>query len=340
MSNDRRTEPATPRRLRRARREGDHPVSRTLIGFGAFLGVVVFAPLAFDALHAEALRLLYEALRPGAEARVGGLALRVAWLVSPLVGTAALGALVLGMWQTGGVVSLRPLAWDWQRLSPWRVFSNSGGTRWLSLLSVVLSAALLGYAALHVLHDTGPALAASIGNVRAAAWVAVDLCRRLAWWALVVMFGAATLDAVGARLGWQARNRMSKDEIAREQRESDGDPALKQARHQAHRELLQSAEASRLAHASLLVVGPQKLCTALRYDPARDAAPRVTIQAMGAFAQTLEGLAAFYRVPVEHDSSLARSLAPLGVDEEIPRAQYADVARLLERIARSRPGNS
>src|SRR5262245_16297763 len=87
MPSDRKTEPPTPRRLRKARRDGDHPVSRAVIGLGALAVTLVFAPLVLEALYVSAHDALLAALRPGSTPPpASSLALRVAAGAAPAVG--------------------------------------------------------------------------------------------------------------------------------------------------------------------------------------------------------------------------------------------------------------
>ena len=303
------------------------------------MGVAVFLPLALEALFNDARQLLHQGLQPGAESQVTDLALRVAWLVCPITGAAAAFALAVGLWQTGAAVSLEPLAWDWRRLSPWKGAARPWfGPRPFAAVTLLGSVGLIIFVAWRVLESAAPALAASVGSAPAAARVAVELCQRLLLWSLVVFSGMAVLDAIAARVAWYGRHRMTREEVRREQQESEGHPGWKQARQRAHQELIHSAEATRLEHGTLLVLGRPRLAIALIYDPAADAAPRVLMQASGAFARTLESLAPAYGVPIYEDSALARSLSQLPPNEEIPNAHYAAVAKALQSVLH--PGSS
>lgn len=336
MPADRRTEPPTARRLRRARRDGDHPISPALIGLGSIACVVIFLPLALSTLFDAARQLLHQGLQPGVESQVSGLALRVAWLVCPIIGAAAAFALAIGLWQTGAQVSLKPLALDWQRVSPWKGAGRPWfGARPFAAVTFLGSVGWLSFVAWRVLESAAPALAASVGSASAATRVAGELCQRLLLWSLVVLSGMAALDAIAARIAWYERHRMTREEVRREQQESEGHPGLKQARQRAHQELLQSAESTQLGKSMVLVLGRPRLAVALTYDAAADAAPRVLIQASGAFARTLESLAPLYGVPLYEDAALARSLSQLAPNDEVPKAQYAAVAKALESALRS-----
>jgi flagellar biosynthesis protein FlhB len=338
MPSDRKTEPPTPRRLRKARRDGDHPVSRAVISFGALAVTLVFAPLALEALYASAHEALLDALRPGSTPPgASRLALRIAAHTTPLLGGAALGALVLGIWQTGGVLSARPLRFDLGRLGPLAALRAGLAPRLLSLALALGTALALGIAAWSILRAAAPVLGDSVGHAPAAIQLAVESCRRLAWWALGISLAFAAADGVYRQVEWRARHRMSHEEVRQEQRENQGDPELRQARQRVHRELANRGAARDLARASLLVLGAPSRAVALSYDPSRDNAPRVVVHGSGPLAAALEALAPSLGVPIERDPALAHALAAVPVDHEAPRALWGDIARALQRAGSFRP---
>lgn len=331
MADDQRTEAPTARRLSRARREGDHPVSSVLVSLGGLAVVALLLPTALELLVHEVRALLEQSLQPGAGAsglRASGLSL--VRLVALLLGPAALAALVVGLWQTGAGLSLTPLAWDPRRLDP---LSNLGRvwsrTTLLALLRWLATGASLGVLGFRLLESTGPALAASVGSIPAAVRLAGELCQKLLWCALGLVALGAVLDALVVRGAWLARLRMTRGEVQREQRENEGDVGLKQARQRAHRELARNAELGELPRAKLLVLGRPRLATALVYDAEQDRAPRILMQAAGRLAQTLEALAPAYGVPTYEDLELAQALSSLDPEEPIPKELFASVATAL-----------
>lgn len=337
MPSDRKTEEPTPRRLRKARRDGDHPMSRALLGFGALGVVLVFAPLVLEALFASARSALLDALRPGATPVATTLASRVGLLAAPLLAAAAVGALVTGLWQTGGVLSPRAVGWDLRRLSPWNRPRPAAGSRALSMALALIAALGTSFAAWLILRDLGPSLAHVIGDAHATLRLAAEASRRLGWWAFAIWLAFAAADSVVRHVEWRARHRMTPDEVRQEQRENQGDPELRHARRQAHRELVSSGAVSELARANLLVLGAPSLAVALRHEPDGDVAPRVVLHGSGPVAATLAALAASLGVPIEHDPALAAALARVPADHDVPRALYADVARALQRAGMFRP---
>jgi flagellar biosynthesis protein FlhB len=336
MPSDRKTEKPTARRLRKARREGDHPVSKLLVGFGALALLSTFAPFALQALFESARQGLADALS-GAAPPTSRLAFRVGVLAGPLLGAAALGAWLVGLWQTRGVFSVEPLRWDLRRLNPFGRRGQGLGTRVFAVALALAAGLSMCGAAWLVMRDMGAALAHSVGDGRAAIRLAVESCRRLGWWALGVSLVFAIIDGIFRFIAWIERHRMTADEVRQEQRENQGDPELRQARRRVHQELANAGAARELGRASLLVIGAPELAVALSYDPHRDIAPRVLLSGSGPMAASLAALAASLGVPVEHDTALAHALAAVPIDHEVPPARYADIARALQRAGMFRP---
>lgn len=79
---------------------------------------------------------------------------------------------------------------------------------------------------------------------------------------------------------------------------------------------------------------------ALRYDAARDSAPKVIARGRGYTAEKIVELARQHGLPVHHDPDLAALLAELEVNQEIPEDLYKAVAEVLAfvyRLSRKSP---
>jgi type III secretion protein U len=123
---------------------------------------------------------------------------------------------------------------------------------------------------------------------------------------------------------------MSKDEVKREYKESEGDPQIKQARERAHHEMLASAAVGNVRNATVVIVNPTHLATALRYDEQEgDQAPVVVASGEGDLAARIVAAARDFGVPVVRDVPLARALAELSIGDAIPEALYEAVAEIL-----------
>lgn len=73
---------------------------------------------------------------------------------------------------------------------------------------------------------------------------------------------------------------------------------------------------------------------AVRYDRAKDRAPKVTAKGQGRVAEEILRLARDNGIPVHEDPDLVELLYPLELDETIPPELYGVVAELLAYIYR------
>jgi type III secretion protein U len=336
MGTEQKTEPPTERRLRQARREGDHPLSRVAVSFGALAGATLVLPFVVRSLFAQLNEMLTLSLRAETEPLLGGLATRVVRLVSPVLGVAALVALAVGLGQTRGGLSLSPLGWASGRPSPLGRRSAGLGFPVLDLLRIAIASLLFGWFGWRLLESLGEDLAASLGSGPGALTLGSKAGEQLLYGALLVLFAGAVADSILVWFAWYARLRMTREEVRRERRESEGDPTLKQARERTHRELLESAPLGRIAEAALVVLGKSHLGTALAYDPAHDAAPVVLLQARGASLASLKALAAAHALPVVDDPELGQLLADLPAGEPIPSTLYSAVSSAMLAARRER----
>jgi len=330
------TEEPTPRRLRKAREDGDSPVSAALVQAAGFVVAITLAPAAVAATAGRATARIQQALEYPLQAfSPMGLALDVLTLSLPLIAAAALVSAVVGFVQTGGIISTKKLAPDLSKANPITGLKNI--FNWQRILGVVRSlvgALVVGWLAVRLLLDHGGDLANSIGNIGGAALVASDLSRHLLWIAAMVGLALAALDVLITQWSWKKRLRMSKDEVKREYKESEGDQEIKQAHKQAHQEMLRGATISAVKDATVVIVNPTHLATALHYveSDEEDAAPRVVAQGEGDLARQMIDAARAYGIPVVRDVPVARALSDLEIGDEIPEALYEAVAEILREV--------
>ena len=326
------TEQPSPRRLRKAREQGDSAVSAAL-GQGVGLAVVVAVlPALLLAIGAGVGAALRAAILTG-QADASAAAWLWVGLSVPVLGAAAAVSAVLGFVQTGGAFTASRFAPDFARLDPVQglkgLFSLE---RVFSLLRSLLASLAVGWLSWGVLRDYLPDVASLAGRGEAVASVSWLLGRRLLWGAAIVGLLLGGLDYVLVRRAWLLRNRMTKDEVKREHRESEGDPEVKAARRRAQQEALAGSMIAAVKGASVLVTNPTHLATALRYQEGEDDAPSVLAHGEGDLARQMIDAAHAYGVPVVRDVPVAHALRELGLGDEIPEALYEAVAESLREL--------
>lgn len=228
----------TPLRLRRAKELGDSPIAPAIGRLIAFAVVGLGATGTVRAIAARFHDRLRLALASPDEANPTSALWDVVWIAGPLLAAAAAAVVVVGLAQTGGVVRLgrgprRSGAGSWQGLA-WLQSSEP----WASTARAALAVAGLVAAALFVLREGAPEIAAAAGDGPRALSLSLGLIFRFFELALAVLVASAALDFVIRRGAWLERSRLSPGDARREERDARSPEAVRLARKRAHEELL------------------------------------------------------------------------------------------------------
>lgn len=331
------TEEATPKKLRKAQEEGDSPISSFASQAIAFLCAVAVAPAALAALASHTTSDLRAAIAragdPSLTVKLEPLpvAMTVITLTAPVLAAAAVAAAVAAVVQSGGVIATKRLQPKLDRLNfingLKQLFSTS---RLVAVLRAALYGAAVAWFAYSALRDHAGDIARTAGRLPEAGAVAGAIAIGVVKRAAILGVFLAVLDIVVTRRSWHKKLRMSKADVKREHKESEGDPQLKAARERAHHEMLASATVANVQKASVVIVNPVHIACALRYDEEDgDEAPVVVASGHGDLAARIVSAARAYGVPVLQDIPLARALVELEVGSAIPEALYEAVAEIL-----------
>jgi type III secretion protein U len=157
------------------------------------------------------------------------------------------------------------------------------------------------------------------------------LGQRLAIHLTVAMLALGAADYLWQRYRHGKALRMGRDEVKREHRESEGEPAHKAERLRLHHEFMQEHALGDVAEADFVVVHPGVMATAIHYDQKSSSAPVVLVKGEGGRAQAIAAAARAAGVPAFVDPDLARALGSVDESGEIPEALYQRVAECMLR---------
>ncbi|RAW06715.1 flagellar biosynthetic protein FlhB [Halomonas elongata] len=340
-SDEEKTEDATPRRLEKAREEGQVARSRELATFMLLLaGVLGLASLGgtlydqiggvmeqaflFDRRQAmETSPMLAEALMLGRHTLISLLPLFLLLTVVALVAPALLG---------GWLISAKSLKPQASKLNPLKGLKRIFGTQALVELakaiakSVLVGSVGMAYLYLHrgefmalMSQPIHQALARAMG-------MAAEACGLMVLTLLVVI-----LIDVPYQLWSHAKQlRMTKDEVKREHKESEGDPQVKGRIRQQQQAMARGRMMSQVPEADVIITNPTHYAVALVYEQTGMAAPRVVAKGADAVAVRIRELGEEAGVPLLEAAPLARSLYHhVDLEAEIPAALYTAVAEVL-----------
>jgi type III secretion protein U len=332
-----RTEAPSGRRIRDARRRGQVAVSAELTGAAATAGGLIGIALAGangthslgQAMRAALLTAPLAPPEPAAALARSGAALLHAVLIPG--GGALAGAVAAGLLQSGFLFAPAALIPRLERLDPFRGMQRLLSPAQLGavVLGLAKAAVLLGVGALW-LRETATPLAMLARLEPAALWRAVPLLGDLAVRLLLALVALGIVDLLRVRRRHLRLLRLTREEARREQREDEGDPALRGERRRLHRGVV---EAGPISRATVVVVNPTHLAVALRHDRGGPDAPRVVAKGAGRAAARIRSAARRCGVPVVRDVLLARALHRLvEVGEEIPEDLYHAAAVVLAHL--------
>ncbi|MEM8797294.1 MAG: type III secretion system export apparatus subunit SctU [Pseudomonadota bacterium] len=130
---------------------------------------------------------------------------------------------------------------------------------------------------------------------------------------------------------------MTKEEVKREFKESEGDPIIKGQRKQLAQELVMSDGVERTKKSTALVVNPTHLAIAIDYRPEVTPLPIVVAKGRNLNAARLRAEAEASGVPVFRNVPLARNLfADTDVNEYVPDELFDAVAEILTWVSHNK----
>jgi flagellar biosynthetic protein FlhB len=336
-----RTEEPTAKRLEEARLKGDSPRSQEIIAFAslaaAALGLWLAAPGASRAILALGTSFLEHPHAFAADGHSIAATMRVAaWRAGAAL--AGLAALFIFAAVAGNLVQARPglfaplLKPDPKRLSPLNGLKRIYGAAAIANFTKGLAKLALVGSILIVALWPDRQLLASLPYAAPDAMLKVStaLVLKLAILTLAALAVIAALDYAEQRRAWKKRLRMTKEEVRREIKESEGDPQTKARQRRTRDTRARRRMLAVVKDATVLVMNPTHFAVALKYEDGSASAPACVAKGLDDLALRLRSAAEAAGVPVVENPPLARALyAAVEIDDEIPVEHYEAVAKLI-----------
>lgn len=335
------SEPATPRRLEKAREEGQVARSRELttwllllagvaslwsLGtrFYGQLGLVMEQSFLFERQQVfEDGPMLSHVYEQGGRALMALLPL---FLLMVMVAIAA--PLLLGGW----LFSAKSLQPKFSKLNPVkglkRIFSSQALVELAKVLAKVLLLGLVG--ALFMLSHLREFMALMHQSIQAALAHTVSYAAGACGLMVLTLIGVVLIDVPYQLWSHFKKLRMSKEEVKKEHKESDGDPLVKAKIRSQQQAMARKRMMNKIGDADVVVTNPTHYAVALQYLEGRMAAPRVVAKGAGAVAQAIRERAAGHKIPMLEAPPLARALyRHVDLEQEVPGELYTAVAEVL-----------
>ena len=356
QDDSQKTEEPSQKRLSDAREKGDVPKSAELSAWFVIAGGT-FVVGAFGGPMAKSLMsLMTPFLAQPDKIGVDGESLhRLATTITAAVaGALALPVVILIAAALAGHVLQAPIAlvpsrisFKLDKISPLAGFKRVFGKNAIvNLVKGLFKMAVVAAVGSAVLWPERHHLAELVSMPMAALLpVTQKLSLKLLGAALAVLAILALADVIYQRFEFIKRNRMSKQELREEHRQTEGDPAVKGKIRQLRAERARQRMMAKVPEATVVVTNPTHYAVALFYESGKMAAPRCVAKGVDDLALRIRAVAEEHGVPIVENAPLARALhATVELDREVPPEHYKAVAGVIGYVMRlkgktsSRPG--
>ena len=342
------TEQASPKRLEKAREEGDVPRSREL----ATVSVLLTAGLGMLALQNHLGDALKTSLSSGLSIERAAafdsnfLLTTIADSIVALLVAFAPFALLLMLVAAGSpaliggwIFSGKAISPNFNRLNPMRGLSNMlSKNAGVELIKSIVKALLVGVVAYVVIsRDMEPILALSSQPIKAS----IANVGSLMLMGFLSVVGAlvliAAIDVPYQLYQYAHKLKMTKEEIRQEAKESEGNPEIKARVRQQQREMAKRRMMSEIPKADVVITNPTHYAVAVKYKEDGMRAPVIVAKGADAVALKIREIAKENNILTMESPKLARALyAHTELGDEIPEALYSAVAEVLAYVFQMR----
>ncbi|TDR56144.1 flagellar biosynthetic protein FlhB [Halomonas ventosae] len=340
-SDQEKTEPATPRRLEKAREEGQVARSRELTtfmlllagvgglwGMGSMLydqlGLVMEQAFLFERREAlEVMPMLTLALALGERTLLALLPLFLLLTVVALVAPALLG---------GWLISAKSLQPQLSKLNPFKGLKRMFGVQALvELAKAIAKSVLVGSVAVAFLWSRRDDFLALMDQpIQQALASALTMSAQAGGLVVLTLLVVILIDVPFQLWNHAKKLRMSKEEVKREHKETEGDPHVKARIRSQQQAMARGRMMSQVPEADVIVTNPTHFAVALRYDGARMGAPCVVAKGRNDVALRIRKIASDHQVPQLEAPPLARALYQhVDLEQEVPATLYTAVAEVM-----------
>ncbi len=126
---------------------------------------------------------------------------------------------------------------------------------------------------------------------------------------------------------------MEKFEIKQEYKDTEGDPLIKGQRRQLQREIAYQEGPSSARRARAIITNPTHIAVAIKYNPEEEPAPIILTMGVGQIAEQIIKIGVENKIPIMRNVDLARALYTKGkIADYVPEDSYQAVAEILKWI--------
>lgn len=339
------TEKASPKKLRDARKKGQVAKSQDLPAAFTFIASIWITLALSATLYHQLSSFLVDTFHMIGNEDLNTV-LGALWQQSVMVifyasipilmAVCAIG-IVINFLAVGPCFSTEVFKFDIKKFDPIQNLKGKFKVKTLvELLKSCLKIGIASYIIYRVMYNSLPVLVQAVSMPISSALVIFDsflmeVIIKVGLFFIVV----AVADFVYQKKNFASEMKMEKFEVKQEHKNSEGDPHIKGKRRQIAQEIAYSeGPTSGVKTASAVVTNPTELAIAIGYDRNVDSAPYIIAMGQDILAARMVAIAKANNVPIVRNIKLAHKLWDDGeIHEFVPEDTYEPLAEILRWIA-------
>lgn len=340
------TEKATPKKLRDARKKGQVAKSQDFPAAFTFVVSIAATVVAGGFIYQQLLAYfsnVFLGLKGEIDLanRAGGYlgqALMVIMNCSvPIMVLTAIVGVLVSFLTVGPCFSMQAMKFDVKRLNPVSNIKNM--FKFKTVFELLKSLLKIGGAVILIYSVMNTSLQELIstagmpimGIVSVISSFLIKVAIRVGIFFLII----ALLDLVYQKYNFGKEMRMEKYEVKQEYKDTEGDPHIKSKRRQLTQEIAYQEGPSATKRARAVVINPVHIAVALEYKETEEPAPRIVTMGQGIVAEQIIKFANEFNIPIMRNVELAQTLYLKGkIGEYIPEETYRAMAEILKWLAK------
>lgn len=335
------TEQATPKKLRDARKKGqvaksqDFPAAVTFIV--SIATTIIVSGYLYQSLASYIIAMFkLSGTNIDMQGRAGGIfnqAIQVIFNTSmPILLLTVCVGLLTNFLVVGPLFSLESMKPDIKRLNPVTNIKNLFKFKTLfellkSIFKITGALILIYTVVWSSLHEIiSSAALPVVGSALVFSSFLIKVIIRVGIFFLAV----AIFDLIFQKRNFAKEMKMEKFEVKQEYKDTEGDPHIKSKRRQTAQEIAYQEGPMSVKRAKAIITNPIHIAVAIEYNTETEPAPKIVTMGKGTIADLITKLAQEYGIPIMRNPTLAQTLFEKGkISDYIPEETYQAVAEIL-----------
>jgi len=339
------TEKATPKKLKDARKKGqvakiqDLPAALTFVV--SIIGTLASVNYLYEQIVSFFLQMFYAVANSATdfETKAPGyftMAMQTIMNCSlPIMVIVCAVGVIVSFLVIGPVFSFEAMKFDFKKLNPVegikQKFKLKVLVELIKSIAKIVGAAIIIYL---VIWQSLPELIATVlMPAVASASVVSNFLFTAAIRVGIFFLVVALFDLAFQKKNFAKEMKMEKFEVKQEYKDTEGDPMIKGKRREMFREIAYQEGPGAARRARAIITNPTHIAVALKYNPEEEPAPIILVMGAGVMADRIVKIGVDNKIPIMRNVELARELYSKGkISDYIPEDTYQAVSEILKWI--------